>query len=230
VAEKILRHSETLGGISRLAFQMNAASLPHSKLMRATELIGAHVAPAVPYARPAVQRRRSPEVMIMDAGLLIVRLVFGAIMAAHGAQKLFGWFGGYGLAGTGAFFERLGFRPGPFFAALAGLGETFGGLLLAVGLFEPVGAMAVIAVMIVAIGSVHWGHGLFATTNGVEVPLLYASAATALTLTGPGAYSLDAIFGLVSVWTPALKGLAIALGVVGGFANLVVRRPLTLPA
>jgi putative oxidoreductase len=166
----------------------------------------------------------------MDGGLFIVRFVFGALMAAHGSQKLFGWFGGYGLAGTGAFFEGLGFRPGPFFAAVAGLAETLGGLLLAVGLFEPVGAMAVIAVMIVAIGSVHWRHGLFATTNGVEVPLLYASAATALILIGPGAYSLDAIFGLVSVWTPALKGLAIALGVVGGFANLVVRRPLTQPA
>jgi putative oxidoreductase len=166
----------------------------------------------------------------MDGGLIIVRFVFGALMAVHGSQKLFGWFGGYGLAGTGGFFEGLGFRPGPFFAAAAGLAETLGGLLLVVGLFEPVGAMALIAVMIVAIGSVHWGHGLLATTNGVEVPLLYASVAAALTLTGPGAYSLDAIFGLVSVWTPALKGLAIALGVVGGLANLVVRRPLTQPA
>jgi putative oxidoreductase len=165
----------------------------------------------------------------MDGELFIVRLVFGALTAVHGSQKLFGWFGGYGLAGTSGFFEGLGFRPGPFFAA-AGLAETLGGLLLVVGLFEPVGGTAVIAVMIVAIGSVHWGHGLLATTNGVEVPLLYASAAAALTLTGPGAYSLDAICGLVSVWTPALKALAIALGVVGGFANLALRRPLTQPA
>ena len=102
----------------------------------------------------------------MDAGLFIVRFVFGALMAVHGSQKLFGWFGGYGLAGTGGFFEGLGFRPGPFFAAAAGLAETLGGLLLVVGLFEPVGAMAVISVMIVAIGSAHWGHGLLATTNG----------------------------------------------------------------
>jgi putative oxidoreductase len=168
--------------------------------------------------------------MIMDVGLLIVRVVFGAIMAAHGAQKLFRWFGGYGLAGTGGFFEVLGFRPGQLFAALAGLAESIGGLLLTVGLFEPVAAMAIIAVMIAAIGSVHWGHGLFATTNGVEVPLLYASAAAALSLTGPGAYSLDAICGLVSVWTPALKVLSIALGVVGGLVNLTLRRPLTQPA
>ena len=75
-----------------------------------------------------------------------------------------------------------------------------------------------------------WGHGLLATTNGVEVPLLYAPAAVALTLTGPGAYSLDAICGLVSVWTPALKVVAIALGIIGGFANLALRRPPTQPA
>src|SRR5712691_12207721 len=129
---------------------------------------------------------------MLSAALLIARLVVGPSISAHGAQKLFGWFGGYGLAGTGGFFEELGFRPGPFFAAAAGLAETLGGLLLVVGLFEPVAAMAIIAVMIVAIGSVHWGHGLLATTNGVEVPLLYISAAAALTLTGPGAYSLDA--------------------------------------
>jgi putative oxidoreductase len=165
----------------------------------------------------------------MDVGLLIVRLVFGAIMAAHGVQKLVTWFGGYGLAGTGGFFEALGFRPGRLFAALAGLAESVGGLLLAVGLFEPVAAMAIIAVMITATGSVHWGHGLFAATNGVEVPLLYAAVAVALTLTGPGAYSLDAICGLMSVWTPALKALAITIGVVGGFANLALRRPVTQP-
>src|SRR6478736_6478896 len=104
----------------------------------------------------------------MDTGMLLARLVLGLLMAAHGAQKLFGWFGGYGLAGTGGFFEALGFRPGQLFAALAGVAESVGGLLLAVGLLEPVSAMAIIAVMIVAIGSVHWGHGLFAATNGVE--------------------------------------------------------------
>lgn len=166
----------------------------------------------------------------MDAGLLIVRLVFGALMAAHGSQKVFGWFGGYGLAGTGGFFEGLGFRPGRLFAAIAGFTETFGGLLFALGLLTPAAAMAIISVMVVAIGSVHLGNGLFAATNGVEVPLLYAAAAAALALTGPGTYSLDAIFGLVPAWTPGLRVLAVAVGVAGGLANLIVRRPAPQPA
>lgn len=166
----------------------------------------------------------------MNAGLLVVRVVFGALMAAHGAQKLFGWFGGYGLTATGGFFEGLGFRPGRLFAAAAGLAETFGGLLFALGFLQPFAAMAIISVMIVAIGSVHLGHGLFAATNGIEVPVLYASAAAAVALTGPGAYSCDAIFGLVSAWTPAVKMIAVALGVAGGVSNLVLRRPLSQPA
>ena len=81
----------------------------------------------------------------MDAGLLVARTVFGLVMAAHGSQKLFGWFGGYGLAGTGGFFESLGFRPGRFFAALAGSGELFGGLLLALGFLGPVGPALVLS-------------------------------------------------------------------------------------
>src|SRR5262245_26532063 len=132
----------------------------------------------------------------MDTGLLIVRVVFGLIMSAHGSQKLFGWFGGYGLVGTGRVLEGLGLRPGPFVAALAGMAETFGGLLLALGFIEPLASMAIISVMLTAIGSVHWGNGLFATTNGAEVPLLYATVAAGVALTGPGAYSVDALFGL----------------------------------
>ena len=162
----------------------------------------------------------------MDVGLLLARMVFGLVMAAHGSQKLFGWFGGYGLAGTGGFFESLGFRPGRFFAAAAGASEIIGGLLLALGLLGPLGPAMIIAIMIVAIATVHWPHGLFAQNNGLEVPLLFSTAAVAIALIGNGAYSLDAALGLS--WPAEVVWVALGLGVLGGFANLAIRK--TTPA
>ena len=160
----------------------------------------------------------------MDAGVLLARAVFGVLMAAHGSQKLFGWFGGYGLAGTGQFFDGLGFRPGRFFAALASLSEVVGGLLVALGLFGPVGPALMLAVMIVAAISVHWPHGVFSASNGIEVPLLYATGAAALALTGPGRYSVDGLLGLTPLWTPAVTWTGLFIGIVGGLANLALRR------
>jgi putative oxidoreductase len=165
------------------------------------------------------------EAPTLSTGLLIARLVLGTMMAAHGTQKLFGWFGGYGLAGTGGFFEQLGFRPGRVFAAAASLAEITGGVLLALGFLGPIGSALIISVMIVAVVSVHWSHGLFATTNGIEVPLLYATGALTLALTGPGAYSLDAVLGLDRLWTPGLAWAALGLGVLGAVVNLAARRP-----
>ena len=115
------------------------------------------------------------DIMGFSAGLLVARLVFGLSLAAHGAQKLFGWFGGYGLAGTGGFFEQLGYRPGKTFAALAGVAEFGGGLLMALGLLGPVGAALTISVMIVAAVTVHLGKGFFASGGGVELTFLYAA-------------------------------------------------------
>jgi putative oxidoreductase len=158
----------------------------------------------------------------MDAGLLLARMVFGLLMAAHGSQKLFGWFGGYGLAGTGGFFESLGFRPGRFFAAAAGATELSAGLLVALGVLGPLGPALIVSVMIVAMATVHWQHGLFAQNNGIEVPLLYAVAAVAIALTGPGAYSLDGLLGVS--WPSGVAWTALALGVLGGVANLAVRK------
>src|SRR5205823_9128886 len=98
------------------------------------------------------------------------------------------------------FFEMLGFRPSRFFATTAAAAEFVSGLLVALGLFGPIGPALMLSVMIVAAFSVHWEHGLFAVTNGIEVPLLYAAAATALALSGPGVYSFDAALGLTSLW------------------------------
>ena len=164
----------------------------------------------------------------VSTGLLLGRLVLGLLMAAHGSQKLFGWLGGHGLDGTGGYFESLGFRPGRTFALAAGLAEFGGGLLIALGLLGPIGSALVVSVMIVAALTVHRDGGLFAMNNGIEVPLLYGAGAVALAFTGPGAYSLDALLGLEALWAPEVALTVIALGVLAGVVNLLVRRmPVT---
>jgi putative oxidoreductase len=160
----------------------------------------------------------------MDLGLFVARVVFGLLMAAHGTQKLFGWFGGYGLTGTGGFFEQLGFKPGRLFAAAASVAEITSGLLLAAGFLGPIGPALLVSVMVVAAATVHWQHGLFAATNGIEVPLLYATAASALAFTGYGAFSLDYALGLAPIWTPGLTLAVLAAGLLGGLVNLTLRQ------
>jgi putative oxidoreductase len=164
------------------------------------------------------------EVATLSGGLLIARLVLGPMLVAHGTQKLFGWFGGYGLAGTAGFFETLGFRPGRLFVAAASLTEIAGGVLVALGFLGPIGPALMLSVMLVAAIGVHWKNGLFAATNGIEVPLLYGAGALALALTGPGSISLDALLGLESLWTPGVEWGAIAIGIALGVVNLGLRR------
>jgi putative oxidoreductase len=144
-------------------------------------------------------------------------------MAAHGAQKLFGWFGGYGLTGTAGFFESIGFRPGRLFATAAAVGEVVSGLLVTLGFLGPVGPALMLAVMIVA-ASTHWQNGLFATNNGYELALLYGAGAAALALTGPGRFSLDALLGLSSLSAPAIGVIALLVAIAGGFGNVAIRR------
>src|SRR6202162_5925508 len=163
-------------------------------------------------------------------GLLLVRIVIGLIMAAHGAQKLLGWFGGYGLRGTGQFFEQIGFQPGPAFAAAASISEIVSGLLVTFGFLGPVGPALMISVMIVAAMTVHWEHGLFAANNGIELPLLYGITAFGLALTGFGQYSLDSLLGIAGHLPLTDTWIALTIGVIGGFANLALRRrPATTP-
>lgn len=162
--------------------------------------------------------------MPADLGILIIRLVFGAAMAADGTQKLFGWFGGYGLKATGEFFERLGFRPGIPFAAAAGLSETGGGVLLALGLLTPFGSAAVLACMIVAIFSVHVKNGHVAIGNEIELPFLYAASACALAFSGAGKYSLDTQLGLSFLGDVALVITVLVVSVVGAGLTLGMRK------
>jgi putative oxidoreductase len=125
----------------------------------------------------------------MAEGILLLRLVVGLVMFGHGAQKLFGWFGGPGLRGTAGFFDSLGFRQRHIMpmAVLAGLGET-AGLLLALGLLTPLAALAIATVMVVAVGSVHWRNGLRATNGGYELNLVLWTVAIALAAAGPGRF------------------------------------------
>lgn len=131
--------------------------------------------------------------MNMELALLIVRLVLGLTMMAHGAQKLFGWFGGHGPRGTGGWFESIGMKPGVLMAVLAGLAEFGGGLLVATGLFTHVGAALLILTMIVAIVSVHGKNGYWSTSGGFEYNLLLIAVLVGLMLSGAGDYSLDAL-------------------------------------
>jgi putative oxidoreductase len=162
--------------------------------------------------------------MSIQIGILVLRVLFGASIATYGAQKLFGAFGGYGLKGTGAFFETLGFRPGILFAALAGLNELAGGLLLVLGLFTPLAAAMVLATAIVAMASVHLKNGFFAANNGIELPFHYAAAALAVLFTGAGAYSLDDLLGLRFVAEPAVTAGLLILTIVGVALALSLRR------
>ncbi len=129
-----------------------------------------------------------------DAGLLALRFGVGGVLVAHGVQKLFGWLGGHGLEGTGAAFDQMGFAPGRLSALAAGLGETGGGLLIALGLATPAAGAAAAGTMIPA-ATVHAPSGFFATGGGYEYPALLAVSTSALTLIGPGDWSVDALLG-----------------------------------
>ncbi|MFD8703898.1 DoxX family protein [Kitasatospora sp. NPDC059648] len=146
-----------------------------------------------------------------DAGLLLLRLVLGLTMAAHGSQKLFGWFGGGGIDGTGQFFTMSGYPAGNAMAVVAGLTEVLGGLGLAVGLLTPLAGAAVVGTMVNAI-AVTWGGGFFAP-KGNEYELLLTAGAAALALTGPGRYAVDRFL-------PVLKAHRLAYGVAAVLVGL----------
>jgi putative oxidoreductase len=162
----------------------------------------------------------------MEIGIFLLRLAVGLTLAAHGAQKLFAWFGGPGLDATGQFFEMIGFLPGRRHALMAGLAETGGGLLFTLGLFTPMGAALICSTMLVAI-AVHIKKGFFVQNGGYEYTLVLGVVALSIAFTGPGPLSLDELLG--NQLSGTFWGIAaLILGVLGGVFSLIQRRA-TLP-
>jgi putative oxidoreductase len=159
----------------------------------------------------------------MSLGLFILRLVVGLLFMGHGAQKLFGIFGGHGVDGTGRFFESLGLRPGRRHALFAGLGEFCGGLLVLLGWFTPIGAAAIIAVMVAAIWTVHGPKGLWSTDGGFEYNLVLIATALALAGAGAGSWSLDRALRF-SDSGPGWVLIALAIGLLGGAGGVLTGR------
>ncbi|WP_350019347.1 DoxX family protein [Priestia flexa] len=130
---------------------------------------------------------------MISIGLLLIRLVIGLSFMAHGAQKLFGWFGGHGLKGTGGWFECIGMKPGVRMALIAGLSELVGGALFAVGFLTPLAALMIAGTMLIAIIKVHGPNGYWSTQNGYEYNLTLLVVAISIAIIGPGYYAIDAL-------------------------------------
>lgn len=165
----------------------------------------------------------------MSAGLLILRVIGGLIIAAHGAQKLFGWFNGPGFAKQRQGQERMGFRPGWLWASLVVLGELGGGLSVALGFLTPLGAAGMVGAMFMAIFKAHWKNGFFNSNRGIEFPLSLLTIATGIGLAGPGPYSMDALFKL-NLPTPALFLALVAAAIIVDIIGLSISRPAPAPA
>ena len=151
----------------------------------------------------------------MELGLLLLRVVVGGLLIGHGTQKLYGWFGGYGLEGVGGWFHSIGFRPGKQMAVLAGLGEAGGGLLLLLGLLTPLASLAIVGTLLVA-ASTHLPK-VWSTENGAEFPFVLATVGAVFAFTGPGEYSLDNLLGL-DLTSAGTGLLVVALGLISAVA------------
>ena len=147
-----------------------------------------------------------------NLALLLIRATLGLFMTGHGAQKLFGSFGGPGIEGTAGFMESLGLKPGKQWAVLGGASEFGGGILTALGLLNPVGSLGIIGSMAMATTKVHWNNPIWVTEGGAEYPVVNSVLATALMMTGPGKLSFDHAFGIrLPRWISFLGILSVAL-------------------
>jgi putative oxidoreductase len=166
--------------------------------------------------------------MSIAFGLLILRLVVGLTIAAHGSQKLFGVWGGSGMTGWTQVVQRLRMRPARPLAWVAALSEFGGGLLLALGLLSPLGSLAIIGAMLVAIATVHLSKGFWVSKGGYEFNLTLIGASAALAITGPGAYSLDNALRL-HLPEPVTLLVGTVLLIAGVTVTLATRSPQVAP-
>jgi putative oxidoreductase len=163
----------------------------------------------------------------LGLGLLIIRLVGGLTIAAHGAQKLFGWFDGPGLTKITQGFEKQGFKPAWLWVILVILGEFGGGLSVALGFLTPLGAAGMFGAMLMAIFKSHWKNGFWNSKRGLEFPLALLAMGVGIGLTGPGMYSLDALFGIALPYPVVFLVLAVA-AVLVDVIGLIISRPAVM--
>ncbi|MFL5681211.1 MAG: DoxX family protein [Chloroflexota bacterium] len=149
---------------------------------------------------------------MVNLGLLILRATVGSLLAGHGAQKLFGSFGGHGFGGTTNWLESMGFRPGKPWAAMAGVSEFGGGILMVLGFLNPVGPLLAMGSMLMATIKVHAGKPVWVTAGGPELTLTNMAAQAALIAAGPGALSLDRLLGTRLPRWIAIPGIAAVAG------------------
>ncbi|GHO62072.1 hypothetical protein KSC_009640 [Ktedonobacter sp. SOSP1-52] len=155
--------------------------------------------------------------MEISLALLIIRIVVGLLLIGHSSQKLFGWFGGHGFAGTVGFLKSLGFKPAAFWTLLGSLSEFGGGVLFVLGLLTPLGAVAIFASMLMAVIKIHWKAGLWSQNGGYEYPLVLALVALVGGSVGGGNYSIDALIGfsLPALYYWILVVLAVVVDLIG---------------
>jgi len=175
--------------------------------------------------------RRYLEVVSIAIGLLILRLVIGLTIAAHGAQKLFGWWGGPGMSKWTESVKRLRIRPAQPWAWVAAMSEFGGGLLFALGFLSPLGTLAIVGAMLVAIATVHLSKGFWVSKGGYEFNLAIIGGAAAIAFAGPGTYSLDNALGihLTEPVSLIVGTIALIIGVTVALASRKQAEPVSKP-